>query len=71
MERREILYRLRDALMGEDAKLSLNLDILLDNPRSIPEHVNYLEEVEALIGQLADINDKLDQVNTLLNRIVN
>lgn len=71
MEKKEILYRLRDSLLGEEARISLNLDILLDNPRSIPEHINYIEEVETLIGQLADIKDKLDQVDLLLNRVLN
>jgi len=63
----EVLQGIQRALLGDKAKTELNLDIILDNPTSIPEHTNYYEEVDSLIGSLAEINDKLNEVNTRLS----
>tara|TARA_B100000214_G_scaffold359457_1_gene320913 strand:- start:2773 stop:3000 length:228 start_codon:yes stop_codon:yes gene_type:complete len=66
-DRLEVLQRIKRALLGDKAKTELNLDIILDNPTSIPEHTNYYEEVDSLIGSLAEINDKLSEVDAMLN----
>jgi hypothetical protein len=44
----------------------LNLEIFISQPKSIPEHFNFTEDVEALISQLAEIQDKIDQTKKLL-----
>ena len=41
------------------AKHKLNIDIMLANPRSIPEHENFIQSIDKELSQLADADDKL------------
>jgi hypothetical protein len=55
-------------LVGERAKVGIDLEVLTNNPQSIPEHVQFQEEVDKLIGQLAEINDKIKIVDFLIQQ---
>ena len=41
------------------AKHKLNIEIMLANPRSIPEHENFIQAIDKELSQLADADDKL------------
>ena len=41
------------------AKHKLNIEIMLTNPRSIPEHENFIQAIDKELSQLADADDKL------------
>ena len=41
------------------AKHKLNIEIMLANPRSIPEHENFIQSIDKELSQLADADDKL------------
>lgn len=62
----DILKGYRSELNGKrDAKATI-LAVLLDNPTSIPEHVDIIKEVDKLVGELAEIQDKIEMTNFLL-----
>lgn len=42
------------------AKHKLNIEIMLANPRSIPEHENFIQAIDKELSQLADADDKLE-----------
>ena len=41
------------------AKHKLNIEIMLANPRSIPEHENFIQAIDKELSLLADPDDKL------------
>ena len=64
-----ILESYKATLDGEKTKINLNLQILLDNPTSIPEHTDYFTDLDSLIGRLAEIQDKIEETNLLLDKL--
>ena len=42
----KVEYALRDYLKGKLAYHRMNFDLLMDNPRPIPEHTNFMEALE-------------------------
>ena len=62
----EILNKIKEGLLGKRSIAILNLEILMNNPTAIPEHINYYDEIDNLIGQVAEIDDKLNVVNKLM-----
>lgn len=42
------------------AKHKLNIEIMLTNPRSIPEHEDFIQAIDRELTQLADADDKLE-----------
>ena len=64
-----ILESYKATLDGEKSKINLNLQILLDNPTSIPEHTDYYTDLDSLIGRLAEIQDKIEETNLLLDKL--
>lgn len=45
------------------AKHKMNVQILLDNPRSIPEHTDFSEALEKELDQMAHYKDLLAALN--------
>lgn len=41
------------------AQHKLNIDIMLANPRAIPEHENFTEAIDKELTELVNANDKL------------
>tara|TARA_R100001163_G_scaffold43181_1_gene32583 strand:- start:738 stop:956 length:219 start_codon:yes stop_codon:yes gene_type:complete len=64
-----ILESYKATLDGEKSKINLNLQILLDNPTSIPEHTDYFTDLDSLIGRLAEIQDKIEETNHILQQL--
>ena len=53
-------------LEGQRAEAALDLEVLVSNPTAIPEHINFSEYLDQLIGKLADINDKIKVIDFLI-----
>lgn len=68
MSKLELFKTQKTVLFGERAKLSINLEVLTSNPQSIPEHTHFQEELDMLIGKLAEVNDKIDIVDFLIQQ---
>jgi hypothetical protein len=44
------------------AQHKLNIDIMMTNPRAIPEHENFIGAVDKELEQLANAHDKLQSL---------
>ena len=66
MSKDKVLTRVKEGLIGQRSIAILNLEILINNPTAIPEHVNYYDEIDKLIGEVAEIDDKLIVVGGLI-----
>jgi len=64
----EILTAYKTELEGRRNTVGVNLDVILNTPRVIPEHTQIFVEIDALVGQMAEITDKLKIVNFLLQQ---
>jgi len=64
-----ILESYKATLDGEKSKINLNLEILLDNPTSIPEHTDFFTDLDSLVSRLTEIEDKIEQTNLLLKKL--
>ena len=62
----DILKAFRSELSGKRDAKATTLAVLLDNPTSIPEHVDIIGEVNKLVGELAEIQDKIEMTDFLL-----
>lgn len=67
MDKLGVLCAQKEVLHGQRARISLDLEVLLNSPTSIPEHTEYSIEVDKLIGQLAEVNDKIKIVDFLIS----
>jgi len=54
-----ILSVLKTRYESEITEHKLNIDIMLANPRSIPEHENFAKAIDKELSDLADAHDKL------------
>jgi hypothetical protein len=68
MSKLELLKAQKTVLVGERAKHSIDLEVLTSNPQSIPEHTKFQEELDLIIGKLAEINDKIELVDFLIQQ---
>ena len=57
MTKLEILETQRSVLAGQRAKLTLDMEVYLDNPTSIPEHTDFSEYLDKILAQLVEVND--------------
>jgi hypothetical protein len=55
----KIIITLEQYYESKVAQHKLNIDIMMANPRSIPEHENFTEAIEKELEQLANAHDKL------------
>lgn len=56
----KVEYALRDYLKGKLAYHRMNFDLLMDNPRPIPEHTNFMEALETELAQVAHYHELLE-----------
>jgi len=68
MPKLELLKAQKTVFIGERAKHSIDLEVLISNPQSIPEHTKFQEELDLMIGKLAEINDKIELVDFLIQQ---
>ena len=71
MTKLEILQTQRSVLTGQRAKLTLDMEIYLDNPTSIPEHIDFSEYLDKILAQLVEVNDKIKLLNFLIKEVQN
>ena len=71
MNKLGVLCAQKEVLHGERAKISLDLEVLLSNPASIPEHIEYSVALDKLVGQLAEVNDKIKIIDFLISTTEN
>ena len=71
MTKLEILQTQRSVLAGQRAKLTLDMEIYLDNPTSIPEHTDFSEYLDKILTQLVEVNDKIKLLNFLIKEAQN
>ena len=62
----DILNGYKSELKGKRDSITVNLSVLLDNPTSIPEHVDIVVEEDKLIEKLATIQEKIEMVDFVL-----
>lgn len=55
----KIIITLEQYYEAKVAQHKLNIDIMLANPRAIPEHENFIEAVDKELTGLANAHDKL------------
>ena len=58
----QILQALVKKYEAQIAEAKATLDIYLSNPVGIGEHPQHLEEIDKLMGNIADAEDKLDAI---------
>jgi len=66
-----ILIAYKSQLAGERDAVSMNLEILIDEPMSISEHTDFMTEVDKLIGELANIQEKIEMTEFLIKAAEN
>jgi hypothetical protein len=55
----KILLTLEQNYKAKIAQHKLNIDIMLENPRAIPDHENFIEAIDKELVELANAHDKL------------
>ena len=60
--KKNLMTALQAKLLGEQAVVIAEIDLMLDKPRVIPEHTNFMHELESKFMALAEINDKLEAI---------
>ena len=68
MNKQDILKAYQESLNGELSKLTLDLEIYLKNPTSIPEHTSYSQYLDDIVKQIAEINDKIKVTDFLIKQ---
>jgi hypothetical protein len=58
----QILQALVKKYEAQIAEAKATIDIYLSNPVGIGEHPQHLEEIDKLMGNIADAEDKLDTI---------
>tara|TARA_R100000734_G_C3293477_1_gene84950 strand:+ start:409 stop:636 length:228 start_codon:yes stop_codon:yes gene_type:complete len=66
--RLEILYAQKESLIGQRAQITLDLEVFLENPNSIPEHTAYSAEIDKFVGEIAEINDKIKVIDFMITK---
>ena len=55
----KIIITLEQYYKAKIAQHKLNIDIMLENPRAIPEHENFTQAIDKELAELANAHDKL------------
>lgn len=66
IDRNDILKIVHDNLKNNIQKHKMNINIMLDNPRAIHDHTDFIGAIESEISKIAEYYDKLEIVDTLL-----
>ncbi len=65
--RQMIIDALRKSYHGEIAKLSANVEVFLEAHAGVGDHPDVVETIDKLIGDIAEIDDKLMVLDTHFN----
>ena len=55
----KIVITLEQYYEAKVAQHKLNIDVMMLNPRAIPEHENFIEAIDKELSELANAHDKL------------
>lgn len=66
MTKQQILEVLEGKYVADRATKTLNLSILMDSRQSIPEHTDFAMALDELITQIAELDDKIETVQSLM-----
>ena len=64
---RQIVKNLISIYTAEITKAKTNIDILMVNPTSIPEHSEFTKELDKHITEIATAKEKIDVLETELS----
>jgi hypothetical protein len=59
----KLIAALTSKLIGERLVVTAEIDLMLENPRVIPEHTNFMDELESKFAALAEITDKIAAID--------
>ena len=62
--KKTLISALQTKLLGERAVALAEIDLMLENPRVIPEHTNFMAELESKFATLAEIADKFEAIDS-------
>ena len=65
--KKNLIGALQSKLLGEQAVALAEINLMLENPRVIPEHTNFMHELESKFAELAEITDKLEAIGFYSN----
>ena len=65
--KKNLIGALQSKLLGEQAVALAEINLMLENPRVIPEHTNFMNELESKFAELAEITDKLEAIDLYSN----
>jgi len=65
--RQMIIDALRKSYHGEIAKISANVEVFLEAHAGVGDHPDVVETIDKLIGEIAEIDDKLMVLDTHFN----
>ena len=55
--------------VAERAEANANLNVYLQNPAGVGEHPNIIQEMNKLIGKVADANGKIEVLEKMISQI--
>lgn len=58
--RQQIINTLRDHFEAHVSKHVMNIEIMMENPRAIPEHTDFMLAIEQELAHIAEYQDKLE-----------
>ena len=61
-----ILNALMSKYQGQRDEIACNLEIYINAPTSIPEHVSFIEYVDKMVAELTELNDKMKTVEGMM-----
>lgn len=61
-----IAVTIKDHLTAHAEKHMLNIELMLNNPMSIPEHTDLVEAIEHELGKMSEYVDKLEALRIVL-----
>lgn len=62
--KKNLIMALQSKLSGQRAVALAEINLMLENPRVIPEHTNFMNELESKFADLAEITDKLQAIDS-------
>lgn len=58
--RNQIISTLREHFEAHVSKHVMNIEIMIENPRAIPEHTDFMSAIEQELAHIAEYQDKLE-----------
>ena len=63
--RNKIIEALSEHFFAHINKHKMNVEIMLDNPRAIHEHTDFMSAIEEELAHIAEYQDKLEALESL------